>query len=59
IVTDPAFAPEIHGQEGPFTVHTRWIETEFTNDIPAFTSSPSSSSPAAPAPKPSSAPPAP
>ncbi|MGA5353345.1 acetyl-CoA carboxylase biotin carboxyl carrier protein subunit, partial [Streptomyces thermodiastaticus] len=21
----------------PFTVHTRWIETEFTNDIPAFT----------------------
>ncbi|WP_229814420.1 acetyl/propionyl/methylcrotonyl-CoA carboxylase subunit alpha, partial [Streptomyces thermoviolaceus] len=37
IVTDPAFAPEIHGQEGPFTVHTRWIETEFTNDIPAFT----------------------
>jgi len=37
IVTDPAFAPEIHGQAGPFTVHTRWIETEFTNDIPAFT----------------------
>ncbi|NKX53369.1 acetyl/propionyl/methylcrotonyl-CoA carboxylase subunit alpha [Arthrobacter mobilis] len=32
VVTDPAFAPA----EGPFTVHTRWIETEFINDIPAF-----------------------
>ncbi|WP_189799348.1 ATP-binding protein, partial [Streptomyces thermodiastaticus] len=38
VVTDPAFAPEIHGRTGPFQVHTRWIETEFTNDIPAFTS---------------------
>ncbi|MFI6205778.1 acetyl/propionyl/methylcrotonyl-CoA carboxylase subunit alpha [Streptomyces sp. NPDC051041] len=37
VVTDPAFAPELHGSEGPFTVHTRWIETEFTNDIPPFT----------------------
>jgi acetyl-CoA/propionyl-CoA carboxylase, biotin carboxylase, biotin carboxyl carrier protein len=29
VVTDPAFAPEA----GPFTVHTRWIETEFRNDL--------------------------
>ncbi|WP_031068630.1 acetyl/propionyl/methylcrotonyl-CoA carboxylase subunit alpha [Streptomyces sp. NRRL S-118] len=32
VVTDPAFAPA----EGPFTVHTRWIETEFVNDIKPF-----------------------
>ncbi|MDN5385750.1 biotin carboxylase N-terminal domain-containing protein, partial [Streptomyces sp. LB8] len=31
VVTDPAFAPELNGRTGPFTVHTRWIETEFTN----------------------------
>ncbi|MFE9374908.1 biotin/lipoyl-containing protein, partial [Streptomyces sp. NPDC006711] len=31
VVTDPAFTAE------PFTIHTRWIETEFVNDIPAFT----------------------
>lgn len=37
VVTDPAFAPEVHGGEGPFTVFTRWIETEFQNTIPAFT----------------------
>ncbi|WP_327698566.1 ATP-binding protein [Streptomyces sp. NBC_00459] len=36
VVTDPAFAPELTGSTDPFTVHTRWIETEFTNDIPAF-----------------------
>ncbi|MFF0297907.1 acetyl/propionyl/methylcrotonyl-CoA carboxylase subunit alpha [Kitasatospora sp. NPDC004614] len=36
VVTDPAFAPEVHGSEGPFTVFTRWIETEFDNTIPAF-----------------------
>jgi acetyl-CoA/propionyl-CoA carboxylase, biotin carboxylase, biotin carboxyl carrier protein len=30
IVSDPAFTSE------PFTVHTRWIETEFDNQIPAF-----------------------
>ncbi len=30
IVSDPAFAPE--GEE-PFSVHTRWIETEFDNQI--------------------------
>ncbi len=36
VVTDPAFAPELTGSEGPFTVYTRWIETEFNNTIPAF-----------------------
>ncbi|MEV0638641.1 biotin carboxylase N-terminal domain-containing protein [Streptomyces sp. NPDC050619] len=36
VVKDPAFAPEVHGQEGPFTAHTRWIETEFVNEIKAF-----------------------
>ncbi|MBD4400602.1 acetyl-/propionyl-CoA carboxylase subunit alpha, partial [Xanthomonas citri pv. citri] len=29
VVRDPAFAPEIAGSEEPFSVHTRWIETEF------------------------------
>ena len=32
VMADPAFTPE----EGPFSVHTRWIETEFTNEIPAW-----------------------
>ncbi|WP_372489851.1 acetyl/propionyl/methylcrotonyl-CoA carboxylase subunit alpha [Arthrobacter rhizosphaerae] len=32
VVSDPAFAPT----EGPFTVHTRWIETGFVNNIPAW-----------------------
>ncbi|HEY2792163.1 MAG TPA: biotin/lipoyl-containing protein, partial [Micromonosporaceae bacterium] len=31
IVRDPAFTSE------PFTVHTRWIETEFNNTVPPFT----------------------
>ena len=39
VVTDPAFAPELHGKPGPFTVHTRWIETEFRNDLPSWTAS--------------------
>jgi acetyl-CoA/propionyl-CoA carboxylase biotin carboxyl carrier protein len=30
VLTDPAFTAE------PFTVHTRWIETEFDNTIPPF-----------------------
>ena len=34
VVDDPAFAPE--GND-PFRVHTRWIETEFDNTIPAYT----------------------
>ncbi|HEX3792302.1 MAG TPA: biotin/lipoyl-containing protein, partial [Pseudonocardiaceae bacterium] len=33
VVVDPAFAPT---DGGTFTVHTRWIETEFVNTIPAF-----------------------
>ena len=33
VVANPAYAPD-NGQ--PFTVHTRWIETEFNNDLPAF-----------------------
>jgi acetyl-CoA/propionyl-CoA carboxylase biotin carboxyl carrier protein len=37
VVTDAAFAPELTGGGGPFTVHTRWIETGFANTIPAFT----------------------
>src|SRR3954464_15617582 len=36
VVTDPAFAPELTGTADPFTVHTRWIETEFVNDIKPF-----------------------
>ncbi|MFE2809530.1 acetyl/propionyl/methylcrotonyl-CoA carboxylase subunit alpha [Streptomyces nigra] len=38
VVEDPAFAPELTGSADPFTVHTRWIETEFVNDIKPFTS---------------------
>lgn len=34
VVQDPAFAPELTGSTDPFTVHTRWIETEFVNEIP-------------------------
>ncbi|MEV4193146.1 biotin carboxylase N-terminal domain-containing protein [Streptomyces toxytricini] len=34
VVADPAFAPT---DGTPFKVHTRWIETEFVNEIPAFT----------------------
>lgn len=36
VVADPAFAPELSGSTEPFTVFTRWIETEFANTIPAF-----------------------
>ena len=32
VVRDPAFAPA----EGPFSVHTRWIETGFVNDLAPF-----------------------
>ena len=34
IVADPAFTPEDDGQ--PFTVHTRWIETEWAGDVPPY-----------------------
>ncbi|GAB2546860.1 acetyl/propionyl/methylcrotonyl-CoA carboxylase subunit alpha [Brachybacterium huguangmaarense] len=33
VVEDPAFAPS--DPDAPFTVHTRWIETEFAGGIPA------------------------
>ena len=33
VVDDPAFAPT---DGSPFQVHTRWIETEFDNTIPAY-----------------------
>jgi len=33
VVSDPAFAP---ADGAPFTVHTRWIETEFDNQIPRY-----------------------
>ncbi|GGU87952.1 acetyl-/propionyl-CoA carboxylase subunit alpha [Streptomyces albospinus] len=36
VVKDPAFAPELTGSDEAFTVHTRWIETEFVNEIPPF-----------------------
>jgi acetyl-CoA/propionyl-CoA carboxylase biotin carboxyl carrier protein len=36
VVRDPAFAPD----SGPFSVHTRWIETEFENDIAAWSGQP-------------------
>jgi acetyl-CoA/propionyl-CoA carboxylase biotin carboxyl carrier protein len=34
VVSDEAFAPA--DPEKPFSVHTRWIETEFENTIPAY-----------------------
>ncbi|MBT5182940.1 MAG: ATP-grasp domain-containing protein [Actinobacteria bacterium] len=34
VVNDPAFAPA--DEHSPFTVHTRWIETEFNNEILAY-----------------------
>ena len=33
VVSNPDFAPA----DGPFKVHTRWIETEFVNNLPAWT----------------------
>jgi acetyl-CoA/propionyl-CoA carboxylase biotin carboxyl carrier protein len=35
VVSDPAFAPS--DPDAAFTIHTRWIETEFDNTIPAWT----------------------
>ena len=34
VVRDPAFAPS--DPDEPFTTHTRWIETEFDNQIPPY-----------------------
>ncbi len=39
VVSDPAFAPVSPTE--PFTVHTRWIETEFNNDIAPYAGDPS------------------
>ena len=38
VLRDAAFAPELEGADpaAPFTVHTRWIETEFDNTIPPY-----------------------
>src|SRR5699024_12539602 len=39
VIQDPNFAPELDQPEqkipsdGPFTVHTRWIETDFINHL--------------------------
>ncbi len=33
-MSDPAFAPA--DPDEPFSVHTRWIETDFVNDIPPY-----------------------
>ncbi len=38
VVSDPAFAPA--DADAPFTVHTRWIETEFDNTIEAYAGGP-------------------
>ncbi len=43
VVVDPAFAPADPAE--PFAVHTRWIETEFVNTIPAFGSAPGETEP--------------
>src|SRR6476620_10852256 len=37
VVSDPAFAP---ADGAPFTIHTRWIETEFHNTIEAYAGGP-------------------
>jgi acetyl-CoA/propionyl-CoA carboxylase biotin carboxyl carrier protein len=42
VVRDPAFTAD------PFTIFTRWIETEFVNDIPAFTGAAEAAEDAAP-----------
>jgi len=42
VVNDPDFAPE--DPKSAFKVHTRWIETEFNNQIPAYSGSQSQNS---------------
>jgi acetyl-CoA/propionyl-CoA carboxylase biotin carboxyl carrier protein len=46
VVADPAYAPADPAQ--PFTVHTRWIETEFDNQIPPWVSTGVGADPAEP-----------
>ncbi len=38
VVSDPAFAPE--DPDEAFTIHTRWIETEWDNQVEPFTGTP-------------------
>jgi acetyl-CoA/propionyl-CoA carboxylase, biotin carboxylase, biotin carboxyl carrier protein len=38
VVSDPAFAPADPAQ--PFTIHTRWIETEFDNTVEPYAGGP-------------------
>lgn len=45
VVADPAFAPADPAQ--PFTVHTRWIETEFVNTIEPWAGPAADAGPAA------------
>jgi len=40
VVADPAFAPS--DPDEAFSIHTRWIETEFNNTIPAYAGGPAS-----------------
>jgi acetyl-CoA/propionyl-CoA carboxylase biotin carboxyl carrier protein len=37
VVSDPAFAT---ADDEPFSIYTQWIETDFVNDIPAWSGSP-------------------
>ncbi len=46
VVRDKAFAPA--DPNAPFTVHNRWIETEFDNDIPPFAGAAADDAEAAP-----------
>lgn len=46
VVSDPAFAPA--DASAPFTVHTRWIETEFDNQIPPYQAVPGDAEDSAP-----------
>ncbi len=45
VVSDPAFAPA--DPEQPFSVHTRWIESDFVNSIEPFTGGAAPGEPAA------------
>ena len=40
VVKDPAFAPELAGSAEPFTVHTRWIETDFAAHLEPYGQTP-------------------
>jgi acetyl-CoA/propionyl-CoA carboxylase biotin carboxyl carrier protein len=44
VLDDPAFAPA--DAATPFSVHTRWIETEFANEIPPYAEPAAGSEPA-------------